>query len=47
MRILVNSAVLAPIGGVEQSTLQVATRLHERGHRISALYQTTSAARVR
>lgn len=41
MRILVNSAVLAPIGGVEQSTLQVAARLHERGHRISALYQTT------
>jgi glycosyltransferase involved in cell wall biosynthesis len=43
MRILVNSAVLAPIGGVEQSTLQVATRLHERGHRISALYQTTGS----
>lgn len=41
MRILVNSVVLAPIGGVEQSSLQVAARLHERGHRISALYQTT------
>lgn len=39
MRILVNPAVLGPIGGVEQSTLQVARSLVARGHRVSALYQ--------
>ena len=43
MRILVNSAVLAPVGGVEQSTLQVATELQARGHSISTLYQTTGS----
>jgi glycosyltransferase involved in cell wall biosynthesis len=40
MRILVNPAVLGPIGGVEQSTLQVARDLNRRGHDICALYNT-------
>lgn len=44
MRILVNAGELAPVGGVEQSTLQVSRELHARGHVISALYRETGIA---
>jgi glycosyltransferase involved in cell wall biosynthesis len=39
MRVVANPAVLAPIGGVEMSTLQVNRELAKRGHSISALFQ--------
>ena len=39
LRVLVNPTVLAPVGGVEMSVLQVSRELAERGHSISVLYQ--------
>ena len=40
MRILENPTHLAPIGGVELSSLQVAEELAARGHEMQVLYQT-------
>lgn len=40
MRVLENPTELAPIGGVEQSMLQVAEQLVARGHSLSGLYVT-------
>ncbi|MCL8026148.1 glycosyltransferase family 4 protein [Nocardioides bruguierae] len=39
MHVLVNVNALGPVGGVEQSTLQVSRGLAERGHQVSVLYR--------
>lgn len=41
MRVLVNTDVLHPLGGVELSTLQVCRDLTARGHEIDVLYNDT------
>jgi glycosyltransferase involved in cell wall biosynthesis len=43
MRILVNPNVMAPIGGVELSSLQVSRELVKRGHNVDVLYRESGS----
>jgi glycosyltransferase involved in cell wall biosynthesis len=47
MRLLINPNVLAPIGGVEMSMLQVNGELARRGNEITALYQRGGSQEAR